>query len=375
MSQGKLTFQPSSAFHAELRKRVDAYFDENHLSRAANGAMVAKTIFWLCFAWGTWALNLSQVVPYPYAYLVWAVQGFGFACIGFNIGHDAIHGSYSEKKWVNNLLSWSFDLMGASSYTWSIAHNTIHHTYTNIPGVDSDLEPGPTMVFYPQKTRFFHRFQHIYAWPLYALIGFIWVYIKDFEQVKRPDPLTGKGAKAKDYGTLILGKALHIGLLVVVPFIVIDAPLWQKVLGYTLFLGSAGVTLAVVFQLAHCVEGVVFPRAPTDANKMPEAWAEHQMRTTANFGKTPLATFICGGLEHQIEHHLMPRICHIHYPKLAPIVEKCAHDFGLPYVHNGSFFSAVGAHYRTLKKLGSGDTADLVEAAEHRLDGMTARAA
>lgn len=367
MATGKLTFQPTSAFHAELRRRVDAYFDDNGISRSANGAMVVKTIFWFAFAWGLWAVNIAELVSFPLSLLVWSLQGFAFAAIGFNISHDAVHGSYSAKKWVNDLLAWSFDVMGASSYTWSIAHNTIHHTYTNIPGVDSDLEPGPTLVFYPQKTRFFHRFQHLYAWFLYAFIGIIWVYIKDFEQVRRADPLTGKTAKAKDIAKLLLGKGLHIGLLLVVPLVVIDQPLWQTLIGYTLFLGTAGVTLAVVFQLAHCVEGVVFPRAPTDANKMPEAWAEHQMRTTANFGKTPLATFICGGLDHQIEHHLMPRICHIHYPKLAPIVAQCAKDFGLPYVHNGSFFEAVGAHYRVLKKLGRGDTAEIEAASLARV--------
>jgi linoleoyl-CoA desaturase len=121
-------------------------------------------------------------------------------------------------------------------------------------------------------------------------------------------------------------------------------------------LAAGGFTLAIVFQLAHCIEGVQFPRVPGDeANKMPDAWCEHQLRTTANFGTTPLATFVCGGLDHQIEHHLMPRICHIHYRALAPIVRKCAEDHGLPYIHNGSFPNAVLAHGRTLKRLGRGD--------------------
>lgn len=357
MATGKLTFQTSSSFQAELRRRVDAYFQENNLSRAANGAMVAKTIFWLAFTYGAWALLLAQVTTFPVTLLLWITIGFGLACIGFNIGHDAIHGSYSEKPWVNSILAWSFDVMGASSYTWSIAHNTIHHTYTNIPGVDHDLEPGPWLVFYPQKTKFFHRFQHLYAWPLYSFVGFIWVYVKDYEQMRRKDPLTGRGASTSDWLKVLFGKLLHMGIFLVVPLFVLDAPKWQSLLGYTLMLATGGVTLAIVFQLAHCIEGVVFPRVPTEANKMSEPWAEHQMRTTANFGRTPLATFICGGLDHQIEHHLLPRICHIHYPKLAPIVAQCAKDHGLPYVHNGSFFEAVGAHYRTLKKIGNGETA------------------
>jgi linoleoyl-CoA desaturase len=242
-----------------------------------------------------------------------------------------------------------------------VAHNVIHHTYTNIPGVDSDLEPGPTMMFYPQeeKARPWHRFQHIYAWFLYCFVGFIWVYIKDFGQMGRPDPLTGKRATLADWAKVLGGKALHIGILLVAPLLVLDQPVWQTVVGYLLAIATGGFTLAIVFQLAHCIEGVQFPRIPGDANRMPEAWAEHQMRTTANFGKTPLATFICGGLDHQIEHHLMPRICHIHYRKLAPIVAQCAKEHGLPYVHNGSFFEAVGAHARTMKRLGRGDATEM----------------
>ncbi len=352
--QNKLTFAPASAFHGELRRRVDAYFTDNNLKKSANGFMVAKTAFWLAFTWGAWALTMREVVSFPLSIALWCAQGFGFACIGFNIGHDAIHGSYSDKKWVNAILAWSFDVMGASSFTWRVAHNVIHHTYTNIPGHDGDLEPGPTMVFYPQPTRWFHRFQHIYAWALYPFIGVIWVYIKDFEQIRRGDPLTGKTAGRLDFAQMMLGKGLHIGLVLAAPLVFMHAPAWQILIGYSLLLATGGVTLAVVFQLAHCIEGVEFPRTPEGAQQMPVSWCEHQLRTTANFGRTALATFICGGLDHQIEHHLMPRICHIHYPALAPIVEQCAREHGLPYVHNGSFFRAVGAHARTLRRLGQG---------------------
>jgi len=354
-----LTFPPATGFQADLKARVDAYFAENKLSRGATPAMVLKTIFWLAFTWGSWGLLLSQKIAFPFNLPVWAATGFGLACIGFNIGHDAIHGAYSEKKWVNSLMSWSFDMMGASSCTWRVAHNIIHHTYTNIPGVDTDLEPGPTMAFYPQETKPWHRFQHYYAWFLYCFIGVIWVYIKDFDQIRRADPLTGKKSTVGDYVMVAVGKVLHIGLLLVVPLVVIDAPLWQIIAGYALTLAVGGFTLAIVFQLAHCIEGVSFPQRPTDANRMPEAWAEHQMRTTANFGNTPLATFICGGLDHQIEHHLMPRICHIHYPRLSPIVAQTAKEHGLPYVHNGSFFNAVGAHARTLKRVGRGEASEM----------------
>ena len=363
----KLTFQPASAFQGDLKKRVDAYFEERGISKYANNLMVAKTVFWLAFTWGAWAITLLVPMSLPAMLAMFAVQGFGFACIGFNIGHDAIHGGYSAKPWVNKTLSWCFDVMGASSATWAISHNVVHHTYTNIQKVDGDLEPGPWMVFYPQQTRPWHRFQHVYAWLLYCFVGVIWMYVKDFAQLGDKDPLTGKAIPKSAYFQLFTGKLLHIALLLVAPLVFVPAPLWQVMIGYVVFLAAAGFTLAIVFQLAHCIEGVVFPRLPAEASlgasKMPEAWAEHQMRTTANFGKTWMATWICGGLDHQIEHHLFPRICHIHYPALAPIVKKCAEEHGLPYVHSGSFFEAVGVHARTLKRLGNGIDVEAFEAA------------
>lgn len=356
-----LSFPPATSFQSDLKKRVDAYFTDRNLSKAATNLMVAKTIFWLAFTWGAWAITLFVPMSFPAMVAMFCVQGFGFACIGFNIGHDAIHGGYSEKPKVNQALSWCFDIMGAASPTWRVSHNVVHHTYTNIIGVDNDLEPGIWMVFYPQATKPWHKYQHYFAWFLYCFVGVVWMYVKDFAQMHNKDPLTGKGLKRGELIQLFTGKAIHIALLLVAPLVLIDLPLWQVLIGYTGLLASAGFTLAIVFQLAHCIEGVVFPRVPVDAAQpdakktMEEAWAEHQMRTTANFGKTWMATWICGGLDHQVEHHLFPRICHIHYPQLAPIVKQCALEHGLPYQHSGSFFEAVVLHGRTLRRLGNGE--------------------
>lgn len=358
MSSSKVTFSKSRRdFHNDLKERVERYFVENNLPRHATAAMVVKTIFWFSSTALLYALLLSDVLsPYPVATMAtWMVLGFCLACIGFNVGHDAIHGSYSDKKWVNGLLSWSFDFMGANSYTWSIAHNFVHHTYTNIPDVDKDIEPGPFIRLYPryEGVYWFHRYQHFYAFFLYSLVSLIWVFVKDYEQIAQRDPRTGKYAPVTEFVKLFIGKALHIGILLVVPLLVIEQPLWLIGLGYFAMHLVGGFTLSIVFQLAHVVDGPEFPR-PDKKHEMNVSWAEHQLMTTANFsaGKE-LATFITGGLNHQVEHHLFPRICHIHYPKLAPIVRQCAQDHGLPYYESPTFLAAAASHARLLKKAGS----------------------
>jgi linoleoyl-CoA desaturase len=77
------------------------------------------------------------------------------------------------------------------------------------------------------------------------------------------------------------------------------------------------------------------------------------MRTTANFAThSPLAAFFLGGLNRQIEHHLFPKVCHIHYGKIAKIVKSTALEFNLPYLENHTFSGALRSHYLILKKFG-----------------------
>ena len=76
------------------------------------------------------------------------------------------------------------------------------------------------------------------------------------------------------------------------------------------------------------------------------------METTVDFApRSRLLAWYLGGLNFQVEHHLFSRVCHIHYPALAPIVKQTAREHGLPYHHNGTFLQAVGSHARTLYRL------------------------
>lgn len=356
-SRPKLRFAPRGlGYHAELKRRVDEYFEKNGISKRGNAAMVAKTIFWFGFTALVYSLLLFGGFGAWVSLLLAGLLGFCLACIGFNIGHDAIHGAYSNKPWVNDLLGWSFQLLGASAYTWSISHNIVHHTYTNVVGHDGDIEPGPLLRFHTgHPVRSAYRFQHLYAWFLYCFVGLIWVFTKDFEQILRPDPRTGKRAGVREWLSVLAAKALHIAIFIVAPLVVLwdSFALWQLAVGYLAMQFVGGFTLSVVFQLAHVVEGVGMPSSGQDGS-MHDSWAEHQMRTTANFAPRGfLATFICGGLNHQIEHHLFPKICHIHYPAISRIVAETAQDFGLPYVEHPTFLKAVTSHARVLKHLGT----------------------
>jgi linoleoyl-CoA desaturase len=130
-------------------------------------------------------------------------------------------------------------------------------------------------------------------------------------------------------------------------------PWWVVVLYYTGIAFVIGVVLSVVFQLAHCVEEADFPEPLAGTDRLPEGWAVHQVRTTVDFARNNgLLTWYLGGLNFQIEHHLFPRICHIHYPRIADIVQAVSAEFGVRYTAHQGFFGAISSHWRWLRRMG-----------------------
>ncbi|RDC64407.1 fatty acid desaturase family protein [Adhaeribacter pallidiroseus] len=346
----------NSTFFATVRQRVEVHFKEKSVSKHANGAMWRKAFFYITIALTLYLLILSN------QFSVWAMFGFAVllgvcnAGLGFNVCHDAIHGSFSGNSKLNKALSFIFHFIGASPYVWNLTHNVVHHTYTNIPGHDEDIEIAPGLIRLDpeEKVNQIQRFQHLYAFGLYSLASLSWVFRKDyvkFFQKKIGQHPTVNHPK-QEYFNLFFYKALYYCLYILVPLLVLDITWWQLVIGFLGLHLAEGLVMGLVFQLAHVVEGTDFP-VPNEQGNIEEAWAAHQMRTTANFAtRSKLMGFLLGGLNQQIEHHLFPKVCHIHYPALAGIIKQTAREFNLPYIENLTFFQALQSHYRMLKKFG-----------------------
>ncbi len=318
--------------------------------------MVIKTVVMLGLVFIPYALIMSNQLS---IWVMWGlafVSGIGVAGIGFCIAHDALHGAYSSNRYVNAALGLTFDLMGANGYLWKITHNVVHHTYTNIQGVDEDLEVSPLLRLSPYSTyRPFHRFQHIYAFVAYSLSTLNWVFVKDFKILLQQNLGPYRQiAHPRDQIALLIGmKLLYYAYMIVIPLLVLDITWWQFLIGFLTIHLTAGTILGVVFQLAHVVEG---PDHFTysENQEMEDAWLVHEMKTTANFGRNN--RWLCwyvGGLNFQIEHHLFPKVCSIHYPAISTIVERVATQHGVPYHHHPTLSGAIASHYRMLKWLGT----------------------
>lgn len=356
-SKVKFAGKDRQIFFQTLRSRVDDYFTENNLSRNGNAAMVVKTIVMLSAYVVPFIFILFVPLSLPVYYLLWLVMGLAIAGIGMSVMHDANHGSYSKNKVVNTLLGHTLNLVGGSVTNWKYQHNILHHTYTNIVELDDDIKDKLVLRFSPHtKVKWYHRFQYIYAFAFYGILTLYWTFIKDFLQFHRYT-VNGVNRKNKQQNNLsflklILAKAAYILAFVVLPLFIIKVPVWEYLTGFMLMHFIAGLVLTVIFQLAHTVEHTTHP-LPNDHGTIENNWAIHQLNTTVNFSRNnKLISWYIGGLNFQVEHHLFPNICHVHYPSIAPIVKQTAEEFGIPYLENPTFGGAIASHIRILKEYG-----------------------
>jgi linoleoyl-CoA desaturase len=350
-------------FFATLSQRVNQYFTANGIERTANGEMIFKTFFMFALYLIPFALLLAGVATTFAGQLVlWAIMGFGVAGIGLSVMHDANHGAYSKKAWVNNLLGLSLNLVGGHAVNWRVQHNVLHHTYTNIHDVDEDISPRGVLRMGPESDwKAMHRFQHLYAWFFYGLMTLVWVLVKDFFRLikyQREGLLKKqKTTAAREWTFMIASKIFYFSYVFGLPMYLLGLAFWQVLVGFLIMHYIAGFILAIIFQPAHVVEGTEYPK-PDEKGNLENNWAIHQLHTTTNFGhKHKLFSWYVGGLNFQVEHHLFPNICHVHYRAIAPIVAQTAQEFGLPYKSKETFLDAVVAHAVQLKLMGQKPTA------------------
>lgn len=351
----KIKFEGSDAFHKALKARIDRYFRYTGKSARDCWQMYLKTA--IVFSWAAASYAVLVFVDGSWWTAIPAAVSLGvaMAAIGFNIQHDGGHKAYSNKPWVNKLMGCSLDLIGGSSYVWDHKHNTVHHTYANITDHDDDINVGFLARMSPhQPWHRFHRLQHIYLWFLYGFLPIKWQLFDDFYNIARGKIGSYKFARPKgqDLAILIGGKAFFYTVAFVIPMMFHSW--WLVLLAYVLTMWVMGLLLAVVFQLAHVVEEADFPMpVGTDPAKLQAHWAVHQVQTTVDFARgNPVWCWFLGGLNFQIEHHLFPRICHIHYPRLSRLVENTCKEFGIQYNQHRGFFTGVASHFRWLRQMG-----------------------
>lgn len=349
--------QKNTAFGDTVRKRVNDFMKENQLSKFATKAMIWKTWLLTTVYLGVFFVLLwNPIDSIILIFSCYGILGLLLGIIGMNIMHDKVHGAYAESPFWNFMLEIPIFLIGLESKIWHIEHNVLHHNFTNVEGMDHDIHHRYVFRFSEnQPKRWFHRYQHIYASMIYGLLLFEWLTLKDFIKViqyrKRKLIPSFNQALGLFIQIFIKKSAFHL-IFLGIPLYFLSMNPWWIFLGYAWMLVCGGFFMTMVFQLAHIVPAVRF--VPNNQEEIEENWFVYQLQTTSNFANGhPLVSTVIGGLNHQIEHHLFPSICHVHYPLLAPIVKQTAEEFGVPYYCLPSVGSAVRAHFQLLKSLGN----------------------
>jgi linoleoyl-CoA desaturase len=358
------TYLPKTAVARQLQERVDQYFAETGKSRRDVPAMYLKTAIIMGWLTASYVSLVFFVTEAWQAVLVAISLGLAKAAVGFNIQHDGNHGSYSQRPWVNRMMSLTLDLLGGTAYYWHFKHNIAHHTHPNIVDQDDDISLGvlgrisPHQKWYPA-----HQLQVIYIWLIYSVFAMQWQLGGEFRN------LVAKRWFGSTHVPVPRGTELAIFWLgkVVFFFLAFGLPLTRHSVGnvlgaYAICAMTLGLVLALTFQIAHCSDASKFRAITPDDHVVPRSWVEHQVETTVDFCRqNRLVSWYMGGLNFQIEHHLFPKICHVHYPALAPIVEEVCLAHGLPYYSHPTLWAALCSHLRQLHAMGKRPVAEPVE--------------
>jgi len=204
-----------------------------------------------------------------------------------------------------------------------------------------------------QKKYKMHRYQHFYFWFFYSLLYLYWIFFSDFRKYfeRKIGIMPLKKMEFKDHFYFWFYKIISYSILVIIP--ILFAGLTPTIVGFLISALVAGFILSTVFQLAHTVEHTSFPLIDKTTGKIEDEWAVHQLKTTANFAtKNRFLSWFVGGLNFQIEHHLFPKVSHVHYPAISSIIKQACLEYKITYVEYKRMHHAVISHISFLKQMG-----------------------
>lgn len=346
----------SSSFSQTLKARIHRYFKDHHKKKTGNRRLFLKAAILLITLIGLYALLLFNIAHWSLQLLLCMLLGLNLAAIGFNIMHDAGHDTFSSDKKLNTLLSYSLNLLGGNIYFWKLKHNIAHHTYTNIDGEDHDIEIKFMRIHPDQPLKKHHRYQRWYFPFLYSISYLAWIFYQDYEKYFRQR--MGVSADKFDFPLkekriFWLSKCIHFFLFLIVPCCLLG--IIPTLIGLMVAGMACGISLATIFQLAHVVTETEFKTLTT--RRVPEDWMVHQIQSTANFATdNKYLTWLLGGLNFQVEHHLFPKVSHTHYPAINRIVIATCQEFNIPYTEFKTLRGAFASHVETLRRMSHVDS-------------------
>lgn len=342
-------------FYKRCSEKVNAYFRDRKLSKFAGSRMYGKT-FLLLFLWvGMFALIMTNWFTGWQLIVLQVAWHMVMFLMSVGIAHDGTHHAYSTNDRINKFFTGIFDFIGINSDMWEYNHILSHHNAPNVPIYDSAIFSMPIFRLHPRAPyRSFHRYQHLYIFGIYALSTLFKLFILDFFSFNRTRIgfVSVKKKNLQNFLYLVFTKVVVVSYTLVLPLIFLDAPAWQIVTGFIIGHLLAGILLGVIFQVTHLHKATTWPEPDADGN-IHNSFAQHIMETTADFSPTShFWTWVSGGLNIHVAHHLFPSVSQMHLIPLARIVKETAEECGVEYVYYPTVIAALRSHFTTLRRLG-----------------------
>ena len=346
------------SFSTDVRDRVMAYVRAQPNGRFGTPYMAVKVVTLLVVHWVLYGLLVSTVWSLPVTLLLLATYAFSVMSVAYTVSHDAVHGALSRRHWVNEaLFQLTFNLFGPSAYLWRYRHKIMHHNCVNIPGADFNIEASDLLRFSPTQTwRPAHRYQHLYAPLLYMLFTTQWVFVKDFRMltIRRIGNVTEIEHPWVRVAEVVAWKVVYLALAFGVPYVSLGVGLGPILAGYLFYQAIVSFLFVLTFTGSHLNRGLVFVPPRSDDGVVPHGFYEHALRTSLDFHPTnPVLSFVMGGFNAHVAHHMFPQLCSVHYPAITPIIAQTAAEHGLPY-HTMTLGELFITHFRYLYDLGRG---------------------
>jgi linoleoyl-CoA desaturase len=285
----------------------------------------------------------------------WGASSFFIASIlAISFGHQAFHGAVTGKMKLDKVLgAFTFIPLGVDGYLWQRRHITEHHPEPNREGFDEDIDNPTYFRLAPYtKYRWYHRYQHLYAPALYSIGLLVTITIDDIRQLTREiSRLIDREEFSRVITTgsrFIFFKTLWAILWVVVPMHYNSTLSLSTVL---ITVTTASIPVSWFFLpigAAHLNQHTYFFNAAEKAD-----FFTQQSETTVDFAtRSVLITWLYGGLNHHLAHHLWPRIPASHYTGLMKSLQT---ELGTSkeLVPTLSLVELYCSHFSLLKQLGA----------------------
>ena len=329
-----------NSFAEDLYTKAKRHFDGQSSGSYANSVFYAKGILLLLIYAATYLYFILAASSFAEMLVACFILGICHVFIPVNMSHDAIHQSISSKNWINTIFLYGFEITGTNSYMYGRKHLEAHLNKEN--GSKKVAIESQGLLLQKQNGERAVNLPVVF----YLLYSQYLIFIRDFILFFQ----SNEKLPAKELLKLFFYKIAYCIGFIVVPLSSIKTPIWQIIV--CLLFMYIIVTLVAVIILLMPTEKMESTRV-NDDQTVNDRWLIEVLEHNVDF--SPGSTFlnlVAGGANLNVVHYLFPAVNHVHYNKLAILVEETAAEYGQQY-RKQVLLDVFGIHFNYLKNIQS----------------------